>query len=154
MLFCGRYLTFVLQTLTKLLLHKMWGCLCTCNTVQSISDVAMLQWTEYTFPQSHKRALLENVQYQRAVSVRSMCHACTENTIVTFEACWVHLQRAEPRISRLGNAKLLTQNYSQALWGTGQFAPESIFTSPTAADLGTWVWERLAVWEHVWEHIS
>lgn len=111
--FCGKSSIFVPQTLTKLLLSQDGCCLCTCNTVQSISDVAVLQQTEHVLPQSHRSALLENVLYQRAVSVRSVCHVCNENTTVIPEACRVHLQRPEARISRLGNAKLLPKTMAE-----------------------------------------
>lgn len=49
----------------------------------------------------------------------------------------------EGRISRLGNAKLLSQTRGQGLQGAGHFVTGSIFLS---ANLGTHMQERLAAW--------
>lgn len=111
MLFHGKSSVCVPQTLTKLLLFTRWGIASApAVTVRSVAAVAILQWTEHAFPRILRIAPLENVRHQRAASVRSTCHLCTEDTTVIPEACRVHLQRADTRISRLENAKLLPKN--------------------------------------------
>lgn len=146
-LFCGKSSISVPQTLTKLLLSQDGGVAsapailynpylmllcCSGQSAHSLNPIEVLYWK--------MRNIREQFRW-------CPCAMYALRKLVSYPRPAEYICKGQkPEFPDWGNAKLLIQKHGQAFWGGGQFAPESTFTSSTAADLGTQVWDCLAAW--------